>query len=480
MTMAELVTNGTAYPPQPGQNAVLTQVVDHLDLRDLLLERGTSGLRRAGGYVAEEWDRTIGTGMQAARVYRQMRDTSSTIAACLFAVEMLLRQVPWHLQPADDTEEAQHYADLVDGMLFEDLQLPWSLLLAEILSFLTYGYAYLEMVFKRRLGPNPPPRPDGSRPLPSAFDDGLIGLGRLAPRAQETVLRWEFSPEGILLGAHQLDPWSGKHAYIPYEKALHFVPTSYKENPEGRSILRSCHREYFLATNLQNVEAIAAERDLTGLPVFGTPPQWWAATATPEEQAQLAAIKRIGRNIRADEQACLVFPLIYDTAGNQLLTFQLAASAGTKAIQIGPIVERYELRMTQSMLCDLLFLGHESVGSFELDSSKTTTLAMSLAGYLQVICDEFNRHALPTVWRLNAFPDALRPTLAHGDVESVDLKELSQFITSYGRAFNLTDLENHIRQMAGFPERLDAETNPLPPSITGPVSPLPGEQYGMP
>jgi hypothetical protein len=363
--MAEPV-NGTTYPPQPAQNVVLTEVVRDLDLRDLLIERGTSGLRRSGGYISEEWERTIGTGMAAARVYRQMRDTNSTIGGCLFAVEMLIRQVPWHLQPADDTEEAQHYADFADEVLFQDLSMPWSLLLAEILSFLTYGYAYLEMVFKRRLGPNPPPRHDGSRPLPSKFDDGLIGLGRLAPRAQETIYRWEFSPEGILLGAHQIDPWSGRQAYIPYEKALHFVPTSYKENPEGRSVLRSCHRDAYLVTNLQNTEAIAAERDLTGLPVFGTPPQWWSANATAEEQAQLAAIKRIGRNIRQDEQACLVFPLIYDTAGNQLLTFQLAASGGTKAIDTDRIIQRYELRIAQSLLCDLLFLGHEAVDSFAL------------------------------------------------------------------------------------------------------------------
>jgi hypothetical protein len=103
---------------------------------------------------------------------------------------------------------------------------------------------------------------------------------------------------------------------------------------------------------------------------------------------------------------------------------------------------------------------------------------MALAGYLRVICDEVNRRALPTIWRLNAFPDAFMPALSHGDIESVDLKELSQFITSYGRAFSLQDLENHIRTMAGFPERPDAATNPLPPSITGPVVPAQGDHYG--
>src|SRR5262252_9063425 len=107
------------------------------------------------------------------------------------------------------------------------------------------------------------------------------------------------------------------------------------------------------------------------------------------------------------------------------------------------------------MLADVIFLGHEAVGSFALASSKTRTMAMALGGFLLVIADVFNRHAIPLVWRLNAFPPERMPVLTHGDVESVDLKELGQFITAYGRikGFDLTDMENHIRVLAGFPER---------------------------
>ena len=108
-------------------------------------------------------------------------------------------------------------------MLFQDLDQPWQLLLSEILSFLTYGYSYFELILKRRQGQHPPRNRDGTQPLPSQFTDGLIGLGSIAPRGQETTLRWEFGPAGELRGMHQVDPWSGKHAYIPYEKALHFI-----------------------------------------------------------------------------------------------------------------------------------------------------------------------------------------------------------------------------------------------------------------
>jgi hypothetical protein len=469
--MSEPLTNGTTYPPPLSHANGLMQEVQHLDLRDMMMERGTTGLKRAGGYVREDFLREL-TGQQAIRTYREMRDNSPVIGACLFAIEMLVRNVRWHFRPVDDSPDALKYSTLADGMLFEDLDLPWSLLISEILSFLPFGYSWFELVFKRRLGRTPPPLPDGSPGLASKFDDGYIGLGKIAPRAQDTTLRWMFDHTGSLLGMHQLDPFAGHQAYLPYEKCLLFRPTSYKNSPEGRSVLRTSYRPYYLISHIENTESIGIERDLAGLPVFGTPPQWWLASASPEEQAQLEMVRRIGKNIRQDEQACLVYPLIYDAAGNQLFRFELASSGGTKAINTDTIIQRYELRITQSLLCDMIFLGHEDVGSFALASSKSTTQAMSLGGYLTAIRDEFNQRCLPLLWRLNAFPEAYMPELVHSDVETVDLTELARFMLSFGRIFPMNDIENHLRNLAGLPERPDAENKPLPPAI------LPSGSFG--
>jgi hypothetical protein len=463
--MAEPVHgNGNIPPPPLFAPTSLTAVVADLDLRDLMLERGTTGLRRAGGFVREEPLQEL-TGRVGIQKYKEMSDNSPVIGACLYAIQMLMRNVHWHIKPADTSPEAQHYADLLHGMLFDDMAMPWSMLISEILSFLIYGFSFFEVIYKRRLGLHPPPNPDGTRPLPSQFDDGLIGIGKLAPRAQESVLRWEFDQTGSLLGMHQLDTWMGRQAYIPYEKALLFRPTSYKDSPEGRSVLRNAFQPYYMIAHIQNVEGVAIERDLTGLPVLGTPPQWWAATASPEDVAKLEMVKHIGRNIRQDEQACLVYPLLYDQNNNPLFTFSLAASPGTKAINTDPVIQRHELRITQSLLCDLLFLGHEDVGSFALASSKSTTQSMSLGGYLTAIKDECNRRLIPPLWRFNAFPERMRGTLMHGDVETVDLTELARFMLSFGRIYPMQDLENHMRGLAGLPERPGAETHPLPAAI---------------
>ena len=47
------------------------------------------------------------------------------------------------------------------------------------------------------------------------------------------------------------------------------------------------------------------------------------------------------------------------------------------------------------------------------------------------------------------------PALRHSDIEKVDFEELGKFIAEYGRVngFALSESENYVRQLVGFPER---------------------------
>jgi hypothetical protein len=463
---------GWALTQSATEAAQAAAVVRDLAEEAYLLERGTSGLHRAGGYVREEPLREL-VGIQGVYKYKEMRDNNPVIGACLYATEMLMRKATRSIKPADDSLRCRAYADFVQGVLFEDLDLPWAMQLSEFTSMLPFGWSYHELVFKRRQGLHPEALPAGPGRLdgalgqagsllppaaaPSRFDDGMIGLAKIAPRSQDTLLYWQFDQTGALAGMHQMDPWMGRHCYLPYEKCLLFRPTSYKDNPEGRSVLRTAYRSCYMLDHVSNIEAIGAERDLAGLPSIGTPPQWWSPNASEGELQQLDAIKRIGRNIRADEQACFVYPLHYDANGHPLFKFELLSSAGRRAFDTNEIIKRYELRIAQSVLADIIFLGHEAVGSFALASSKTNLFSMALAGYLRVIEDVINRRVIPLLWRLNALPEDCMPTLVHGDVESVDLKDVGQFIKDVSDAgFDVADLENHVRRLVEMPERDEA------------------------
>ena len=73
-------------------------------------------------------------------------------------------------------------------------------------------------------------------------------------------------------------------------------------------------------------------------------------------------------------------------------------------------------------------------GSYALSSSKTNLFATALGGYLDAMSDVFQAEALPVLWQANGLPLALMPHVSHGDVEHVDMKELSEAIKNMAQA----------------------------------------------
>ncbi len=106
-------------------------------------------------------------------------------------------------------------------------------------------------------------------------------------------------------------------------------------------------------------------------------------------------------------------------------------------------------------LADFILLGHEIHGSFSLSSDKTNLFASALGTWLGNIADVFNTYAIPRLLELNDFNLEEYPKLAHGDVETPDLKDLGNFISTLAGAgmplFPDEDLENLIREKANLP-----------------------------
>jgi hypothetical protein len=114
---------------------------------------------------------------------------------------------------------------------FHDMESSWEDTLAEILSMLTYGFAYHEIVYKIRGGRKDDPA------LDSRYDDGKVGWRKFAPRSQETTWRWELDRDGTINGMWQVDPYkANSNVLIPIDKALLFRTTVRRNNPEGRAL----------------------------------------------------------------------------------------------------------------------------------------------------------------------------------------------------------------------------------------------------
>ena len=410
---------------------------------------GTTGLKQWSGFIQEEWYQPL-AGTRALTVYREMSDNDPIIGASLLAIGLLVRQVTWTVTPCEDTPDAQQAADWVKDALFTDLAGGFDALLQEILSMNWAGWSYHEVVYKRRQGWTADPW------TRSRYTDGQWGWHSLPIRAQETLDHWEIDDATNQLRAMvQRDPVSGGLYTIPMAKAALFRPHQHKGNPEGRSLLRSVYRPWYMSRRIEELQGIGIERDLAGLPVMYVPPEIMSPTASADDQATYAAYKKIVTNIRRGEQEGVVLPLQYDpTTQKELYRLELLSSGGQRQFDTTAILEFYNREKAIALLTDVLLLGHEAVGSFALASSKTNLLALGVGAICWSIAEVFSEQVFPPLWALNGWPIETMPSLQPGDVETVDLDELGNFIVRYSQAgLDVSDLEGEIRRRAGWPAK---------------------------
>ncbi len=426
---------------------------------------GSSGLRQYGGWVREEYLRAL-QGREAARVYREMYDGSAVVQAMLFAITQSMRKINWRVESANDSPDAMEAADFADSVRL-DMSHTWDELIVEALSMLHFGFAPHEIVYKKRDGEDEKTVPSndgvGVKVSPgSKYDDGLIGIARLPLRGQETILRWYFDINGQILGMQQ-QPWLGPLIDLPIEKLLLFRPQHYKNNPEGRSILRSSYRPYYFIKRVEEQEAIMFER-LSGLPMLKVPNALLEAAATGDTKASasLAQYKKIITNVRIDEQMGIVLPSDTWQGPNgptniPMYEFELVTPKSTSLhVSSDVIIKRYNLDILKTVLADFIDLGHQARGTQNLAINKVDMFYQGVEGWLNSMSSVFNRYLIPRIWALNGLDRDVMPRYVPDLAQRVDLDVLSNFVLRLAQAgarlFPDTDLENFLRDSAGLPE----------------------------
>ena len=143
-------------------------------------EIGRIGQRRYAGVFYEEFLREL-RGRRGVEAFHEMAENDDIVGAIMFSIEMLVKQANWNIEPGGSTAKDREAAEFVESCL-HDMQDTWIDTVSEILSFLTYGWSFHEIVYKRRMGRTRDPR------TKSKFADGLIGWQKLPiPGAGDAV-----------------------------------------------------------------------------------------------------------------------------------------------------------------------------------------------------------------------------------------------------------------------------------------------------
>ena len=403
-------------------------------------------------------------GKKAIRKYREMRDNDSTIGAVMYATEQVLRDVDLKVMPANDSAEAKEEAEFVKSVL-DDMDHTLDDHIAESLSNLSYGFAWFEVIYKRRNGPTE--RSDKKR---SKYSDGRMGVRKIAIRAPWTISRFDVDQQtGDVKGIYQDGSGYNNSNYIPTRKSLYYRTTTINGDPAGRSILRNAYTSYEYVNNLQSIEAIAVERELAGIPVARIPAEYLSGDATAAQSGFVNNLQSILRDVKFNEQGYIILPS--DTypdkdgapTNQKLVDVELMSSSGSRNIDIDPIVRRYQHDIARSVLSEFLMLGGGNTGSYALSKSKTDLFLRALESYIQAIVDVLNKQLVERLWELNGLNYDLMPTIVAGDVAPHDLREIAAFLRNLnGADINVSDHPEVIQDLMDIAElRYDADAKPV-------------------
>jgi hypothetical protein len=448
-----------AFDPKESDSAV-----QGLTFREI----GSSGLRAFSGWVKEEVLLEL-QGRQGAQKYREMGDNSPTIGAVLYAIQSTMRKVEWRVLPNVDDGAARGAAEEAVEFVqscMDDMSHTWADLMNENLSALQYGYAPHEIVYKRRQGKNPPMLQNGLSQASSDYDDGYIGWRRIPIRGQDTIIQWFFDSVGTIKGVRQL-PWTGIMRDIAIEKMLLFRPFTHKNNPEGRSILRTAYIPYYYVKRLQEQEAILGER-MGGVPVARVPLATIEAAnaGNAKAVATMNSFKQLAVNVRIDEQMGVVIPSDTFEGTNgpsaiRMFDLELLTPQGGRgtALNFEVAITRNNISMLTSVMADFLTLGHEARGTQSLAVTKVDMFFQAVEGYLNSFAQVYNKYALPRLWELNGFDPATMPIIEPDLAQRVDLDVLSNYVLRLSQAgmpmFPNEDLQTFILDAGGLPDVSD-------------------------
>lgn len=417
-------------------------------------ETGFVGLRSVNGQIIEEANKVFRYPM-FLKVVNEMR-TDPTVAAALNVYRMMMTRVKWTVQPPIGASDTDKQRAAFAQSCMDDMEGSWKQVISEIITYLDYGFSVQEKVFRRRLTRN------GSK-----HNDGLVGIRKIAPRAQDTIRHWNFSDDGRELvsvgqslknlenGARYQANISAQDGLITIDRSkfLLFSVDSVKGNPEGKSLLKSVYLPYKQLTMLKDQLLLGIAKDLSAVPIVFLPPELMDADAAPEKKAAYEAYQTLVNNVAAGTQRGIVMPMMYDPESKgQMFDFKLLEARGSAKFDIPTIIRQFQNDILVALSCDVLSIGPDQQGSFSIKDTKTNLCAMAVEHRLNEIRDVLNNDLLVQLFALNGWSQENMPTFEYGDIADVDseaFSKLVQRVASVGLVEIDRPVLNKIRDVMG-------------------------------
>ncbi|UPL13022.1 DUF935 domain-containing protein [Microbacterium galbinum] len=292
---------------------------------------------------------------------------------------------------------------------------------------LVYGHSYFEQVYDQ------------------TSDPGRTHLAKLAWRPPRTISNIEVARDGGLIAIEQGGLMGSGKVRIKVKDLVAFVHEREGANWLGESLLRSAYKMWILKDRVLRIQALTAERNGLGMPVFtvGDPPEGDFDQMVGWLDDEIKRGLEIVKQARAGEAAGVSL-----SKGS---TFQFVGVSGKLPDTDKPI-RYYDEQIARAVLAHFLNLGTET-GSWALGSTFANFFTDSLNAVAQNVADVIQQHVIEDLVDLNWGPNEPAPRLvpaAIGEQQQVTAEAIKGLIES--GAVQVDDgLRAYVRDKFGLP-----------------------------
>lgn len=403
---------------------------------------GVSGTPITSGFLLDlgEYNPSL-YGRIAVQTYEKMRRGDAQVKAILQACKLPVLSAKWMIAPSIDKSEPGHAraketAEYVEDNLFGGLEYQsssggwisqsWSSVIANALLMLDFGCAVHE---------------DNWR-----VDGGDIRLRNLPSRLPLTFYRWHTDPDGETLIAIEQYGYRGndfKNVTLPAEQIARFTYQQEGANFWGIALLRAMYPAWYYKDRLQRIDAIAAERNGVGVPVFRLSPGF----SPQDRDAAYNFVTQLG----AHEAMGIVEP---PSQGEPNSGFRIEVPKSQQR-DIMKSISYYNLEMTRASLAMFMTSGVTPYGNRATTKEHTDFFMLSEQSIADDIAEIITNSTIRRLVEYQFGLGAPVPDLIAANVQARQLEDMVDGLTHMamaGLVVSEKNLRAYIREELAIPE----------------------------
>ena len=270
--------------------------------------------------------------------------------------------------------------------------------------------------------------------------DGKIGLQNIERRPQYTIEQWKLGDTGNIEGVFQRSPMTGQLLGIPRGKFLYLVEDSFTDSPEGLGVFRQLGEPYNRLKQYLQLEAIAFEKDLRGIPIARAPltaiyekVQSGELTQAKADELVDALTTFISIKSKQSDTGLLLDSQPFEsiTQSGTLSTttpqwgLELLTGTGAGLSELNISIERIQREMARIIGIEHLMMGDRGSGNRALAQDKSRNLYLIVNSSLSDLSNACDADIIKPIMILNGIPENLWPWFSVEDLAFRDVQEVT-------------------------------------------------------